>query len=159
VNIPLNIDFQQILLHLFNFSILSFGLYLLLFKPVQSFMEKREHTYLDMHHKAETELKEAEELKAAYEKHLETVEAEVEEYKKKAMEEAEREADELLQSTKQQAAQIITEAKKAAQKEREKILESAQKEIASMVMDAAEKLLSSSTSEALDRFLYSVKKE
>ena len=76
----MNIDFQQILLHLFNFSILSFGLYLLLFKPVQSFMEKREHTYLDMHHKAETELKEAEELKAAYEKHLETVEAEVEEY-------------------------------------------------------------------------------
>lgn len=122
-------------------------------------MEKREHTYLDMHHKAETELKEAEELKAAYEKNLETVEAEVEEYKKKAMEEAEREADELLQSTKQQAAQIIMEAKKAAQKEREKILESAQKEIASMVMDAAEKLLSSSTSEALDRFLYSVKKE
>ena len=41
-NIPLNIDWQQILLHFFNFSILVGGLYLLLFKPVKRFMEKRE---------------------------------------------------------------------------------------------------------------------
>lgn len=39
MNIPLNIDWQQILLHLFNFSILVGGLYLLLFKPVKNFMD------------------------------------------------------------------------------------------------------------------------
>ena len=38
MNIPLNIDWQQILLHFFNFSILVGGLYLLLFKPVKSFI-------------------------------------------------------------------------------------------------------------------------
>ena len=48
MNIPLNIDWQQILLHFFNFSILVGGLYLLLFKPVKSFMEKREKHYADM---------------------------------------------------------------------------------------------------------------
>lgn len=30
---PLNINFQQILLHMFNFSVLAFGLYMLLYKP------------------------------------------------------------------------------------------------------------------------------
>ena len=48
MNIPLNIDWQQILLHFFNFSILVGGLYLLLFKPVKRFMEKREKHYADM---------------------------------------------------------------------------------------------------------------
>ena len=46
MNIPLNIDWQQILLHFFNFSILVGGLYLLLFKPVKRFMEKRENLIL-----------------------------------------------------------------------------------------------------------------
>ena len=45
MNIPLNIDWQQILLHLFNFSILLAGLYLLLYKPVKDFMDKRTAYY------------------------------------------------------------------------------------------------------------------
>ena len=48
MNIPLNIDWQQILLHFFNFSILVGGLYLLLFKPVKNFMDKRAKHYQDM---------------------------------------------------------------------------------------------------------------
>ena len=44
-NIPLNIDWQQILLHLLNFAILAGGLYLLLYKPVKAFMAKREGWY------------------------------------------------------------------------------------------------------------------
>ena len=35
---PLNINFQQILLHMFNFVILAFGLYMLLYKPVTTAM-------------------------------------------------------------------------------------------------------------------------
>ena len=42
MNIPLNIDWQQILLHLLNFVILAGGLYLLLYKPVKTVMEKRQ---------------------------------------------------------------------------------------------------------------------
>ena len=40
MNIPLNIDFQQILLHLLNFAILGGGLYLLLYKPVVTALRK-----------------------------------------------------------------------------------------------------------------------
>lgn len=42
MGIPLNVDWQQILLHLFNFIILFGGLWLLLYKPVKDFMAKRE---------------------------------------------------------------------------------------------------------------------
>ncbi len=37
MGIPLNIDWQQILLHIFNLLILVGGLYLLLYKPVKDF--------------------------------------------------------------------------------------------------------------------------
>ena len=42
---PLNIDWQQILLHLLNFLILAVGLYFILYKPVKKFMKKREVDY------------------------------------------------------------------------------------------------------------------
>ena len=65
MNIPLNIDWQQILLHFFNFSILVGGLYLLLFKPVKRFMEKREKHYADMEAAAVAREKDTEAPKAA----------------------------------------------------------------------------------------------
>ena len=42
---PLNIDWRQILLHLFNFCILAIALYFLLYKPVKNFMAKRSARY------------------------------------------------------------------------------------------------------------------
>ena len=48
MNIPLNIDWQQILLHLLNFAILAGGLYFLLYKPVKDFMDKRTAYYKEM---------------------------------------------------------------------------------------------------------------
>ena len=42
---PLNINWQQILLHLLNLVILIVGLYLILYKPVKKFMKKRNVTY------------------------------------------------------------------------------------------------------------------
>ena len=39
--VPLNVDWQQILLHLLNFTILFGALYILLYKPVKDFMKGR----------------------------------------------------------------------------------------------------------------------
>ena len=66
--LPLNIDWQQILLHLFNFTILFGALYILLYKPVRDFMENREAHYAEMDSKAEQALADAENSKASYEK-------------------------------------------------------------------------------------------
>ena len=59
MNIPLNIDWQQILLHLLNFVILAGGLYLLLYKPVKTFLDKRQKYYLEQDAKAEITLADA----------------------------------------------------------------------------------------------------
>jgi F-type H+-transporting ATPase subunit b len=56
MNLPLNIDIQQILLHLLNFTILFGILYFLLYSPVKKFMEKREQYYKDMDAEAKGEL-------------------------------------------------------------------------------------------------------
>ncbi len=42
---PLNIDWTQILLHVFNFLLLFGGLTLLLYRPVNAFLEKRQEKY------------------------------------------------------------------------------------------------------------------
>ena len=91
MNIPLNIDWQQILLHLFNFSILVGGLYLLLFKPVKNFMDKRAKHYADM----ESAAVEREKSTAAYEQADKIVAAareNAENDRKKIVDEANREA-------------------------------------------------------------------
>ena len=75
MNIPLNIDWQQILLHVLNFVILFGGLYFLLYKPVKNFMAKREAHYAEMAQKAQSELDSAEKIKADYQEQLKSVEA------------------------------------------------------------------------------------
>ena len=64
---PLNIDWQQILLHALNFVILVGGLYFLLFNPVKKFMAKREEYCRGMEEKAEQTLREAEPRKSTVE--------------------------------------------------------------------------------------------
>ena len=89
-NIPLNIDWQQILLHFFNFSILVGGLYLLLFKPVKSFMAKREKHYADMESAAQEREKSTADLEAAMRQREAEFDAALEEKRAAAAKEADR---------------------------------------------------------------------
>ena len=73
MGVPLNIDWQQILLHLFNFLILFGGLYLLLYRPVKAFMDKRTAYYADMDAEAKRKLADAERQKEQYRDHLANV--------------------------------------------------------------------------------------
>ena len=74
---PLNIDVQQILLHMFNLVLLFGILYVLLYKPVHDFMAKREEEYKDREAKTRDALSEAEKLKGDYEKMIKDAEAEL----------------------------------------------------------------------------------
>ena len=69
---PLNIDIQQILLHLLNFTLLFAGLYFLLYKPVKNFMKKREQHYMDMQKSADEMLEHAQQAKKEYSAHSDT---------------------------------------------------------------------------------------
>lgn len=154
MNIPLNIDWQQIFLHLLNFAILAAGLYFLLYKPVKDFMDKRQEHYRLLELNAKEKLSEADKRKADYDELLQNADTEM----KNKMSEAMRSAEEFRlaeeQQAKQKAEKIIQEARKEAERERYKIVDGAKKEVAEMVTMAAEKLLINSTvSDNYEQFL------
>lgn len=158
MNIPLNIDWQQILLHMLNFSILTLGMYVLLYNPVKNFMDARAVRYNKVHVEASEKLEQAEALKQSYEQRLANIDKELEAHKAQAMQEAETEVKKILQDAEEQAAKMIAHAQATAKLEREKILEDVQQEITDMAISATERLLAQSTSDAFDEFLDSVEK-
>ena len=159
MNIPLNIDWQQILLHFFNFSILVGGLYLLLFKPVKSFMAKREKHYADMESAAVAREKDTEELKEEMVKREAAFDTELEEKRAAAAKEAEAFAQQQRDAAKAQADRILSDAKSAAENERQKIVAEANREAVAIAEEAMEKLLAKETSRAYDSFVNAAEEE
>ncbi|MBR4515575.1 MAG: ATP synthase F0 subunit B [Lachnospiraceae bacterium] len=152
--LPLNIDFQQILLHLANFAILFFGLYILLYKPVVDFMKKREEHYKAIDDEAMGKLAEAENKEKEYSNRLETCDAEIAAKMKKAEDEMNEARLASQKAAKDKADKLIEEAREAAEAEKKGILKRAEKEITDMVSAAAEKImLSDDITKAYDEFL------
>ena len=153
MGIPLNIDWQQILLHIFNLIILVGGLYFLLYQPVKKFMEKREALYQEMDREASEKLKNAQELEKKAQELLDHADDEITERRIKAEAELnERDAAQLL-SVEKEAKRIIAEAQKAAEEERRSILDHTDKEILIMTKKAAAQMVHTSTEEAYRQFL------
>ncbi|MGI6169068.1 MAG: ATP synthase F0 subunit B [Christensenellales bacterium] len=159
MNIPLNIDWQQILLHLLNFSILTLGLYLLLYNPIRKFMKKRTDYYHALDSDAENKLKQVTDLEKSYQERLQHFETEIAEKKLQAMQEAQQGADAILQRANKEAEELLSETREAAMRERAKISEDTQKEVVSLAFAAAEKMIAQSSSDTLDQFIYAVKQE
>lgn len=153
MNLPLNIDFQQILLHIFNTFLLFVILYFLLYKPVKAFIDKREAFYKEMDDKANEKLSDAEKLLKEYNEKLSNADKEIAERKAEADKLTEAENSAKIEKAEEQAESIVAKAVAMAEKERESIIYQANSEIANMVSTAAEKIVFSDTSEAFDKFL------
>lgn len=151
-SIPLNIDWQQILLHLFNFVVLAAGLYFLLYKPVKGFMDRRKAGYEETDKKAKESLAEAERKKKEYEELLSRADAEIEEKRLKADKAVQEANGALIASAQNKADEIVEKAKAAAAREHDAIVKKAEEDVADMVAQATEKLLMKSA-ESYDRFL------
>ena len=138
---PLNIDPQQILLHLFNLVLLFGILYVLLYKPVHDFMDKREEEYAKRDQSTKDALSDAEKLKAEYEAKL------LEADKENAMERAslsaaaESEREKIISDAHERADKIVNDARDKAQAEHDRLIARAQTEIAEYVSKAAEKIV------------------
>lgn len=141
MNIPLNIDWQQILLHLFNFTILAGGLYFLLYKPVKDFMEKRTAYYEKMDAEAVDKLQEAKKLEEEYQNRLNQVEEEINLKKAAAVKEAEEAAGAVLEDARKQKEKIIADAHGIAQNDKKKILMEAKEDIVKLALAATKKML------------------
>ena len=150
---PLNINFQQVFLHMLNFVLLFGAMYFLLYQPVKKFMDERAARYEKMDEEAKAALLQAEESKTEYEKKLAAAAAEIEEKKAVERDALAKELADTRANAQRTADEIVEKSRKAAVSEREKILREARGEISQMVADAAEKLVLQSTSEAYDQFL------
>lgn len=158
--VPLNIDWQQILLHLLNFVILFAGLYLLLYKPVKAFMKKRKAHYEEMEQSASEKNAAAERAKAEYEGKLASVDREIEEKRAAAKKELDGYEQMRKNAAEEEAEGILREAKKKAAEERRHALRSARREISALVSNATEKLVLKETAhEAYDQFLAAVEQK
>ncbi len=140
MNIPLNIDYQQILLHWMNLAILTGGLYFLLFKPVKQFMQKREAYYKDLDAQADAKLAEAEQIKAEYQAKLNGAAEEIHQARVKAQQAIQQSTEEQLAQAQTQAAQIVAQAQAEAEHSRERALRESQRELKELAAEATRKL-------------------
>ena len=159
LNVPLNIDWHQILLHLFNFTILAGGLYLLLYKPVKDFMDKRTAYYQALEDAANEKLSHASALEADYQSRMDSAEDEITRMKAKAVKESEAAAAAMLKSAKEQSEKLVLAARDSAELEHKRMISEAREEIAQIAVAATKKLLEENSSKIYDDFLDAAAKE
>lgn len=102
-DMPLGLNFLEILLHLFNLAILIVGIRFLIYKPVKKFIEKRKADYKAEEDAANKTRDDAEALKAQYEQAL-----------GEAKDEAARISEEAVAGAKVRAEDIVNGAKEEA---------------------------------------------
>ena len=159
MNLPLNIDWQQILLHMFNLIILGFGLYLLLYKPVKAFMDKREAYYKDLDDSANKKNEDADKLLKEYQDKLAKADEEIKDKKNIVMKELDEKVNSELNKAKEDAKRIVEDAKAQGQKKHDELVESANKDICDLAIKATSKLVDKTLDDSYDEFLLAVKKE
>ncbi len=157
MGVPLNIDWQQILLHLFNFCLLFDGLWLLLYKPVKGFMQKRTEYYSQMQQEAEKKLAAATKREKEYDARLQNAEQEISDLKSNAVLQANQTAEGIVADANAQREKILNDAKKAADAEKEKAVQEANLQIEGLVEGAIQKMLN--TDGGVEEFLNSAGKE
>ena len=153
MNLPLNIDLQQIFLHMLNFVILVGGLYFILYNPVKKFMDQRVARYAEMDAAAAQKLAEAEKLAAGHQAQLDKLEDELRERRAESQKIAQAAAQQQLDRAQEQADQIVAAARKSAESIRAKAVSDSHKELKELAIAAAEKLAVSSSRDAIDEFL------
>ena len=151
---PLNIDLLQIVLHAFNFLILAGGLTLILYKPIEKFLNERKAYFEN----AEKEISDAREenknIKEEYEAKLREANEQIAEMRIAAEKEIADTSKASIEKANETAKQIIAAAEKEAEERKEHILDSAEAEIGELVVSAAQKLLSDTVTPERDSALY-----
>ena len=152
---PLNINFQQIFLHMLNFVLLSGGLYFILYKPIKDFMEKRRKLYEDMDDEARVKLEKADELKREYEERLGRADEEIKKSRESVELQANSDAAAIIENAQKEAEDILAKSKKQAEYESKEALRRANREISDITVKAVKKAIYGDTNEAFNAFLES----
>ena len=137
---PLNIDWQQILLHWMNLVILAGGLYFILYMPVKKFITKREEHFKQLEEQANDKIAEAEQFKAQYGEKLAAADEEIHQARAKAQQALDQSAQEQLDQARAQAEQIVAQARLQADRIKEQAVNDSQDEIRRLAEKAAGRL-------------------
>ena len=151
---PLNIDILQILQHALNFLILAGGLVLILFKPVEKFLNGRKEYYENAEKEITESREQNEKLKEEYEIKLKEANEQITEMRISAEKEIADISKASLEKAKETAKLIVAAAEKEAENRKEQILDSAQTEIGELVVSATQKLLSDTVTPERNSALY-----
>ena len=144
MGVPLNIDWQQILLHAFNLVILAGGLYFLLYKPVTAFMEKRQAYYAGLEAAAQEKLCAAEQKEQEADARLSGMQAEAEQLRAEALKQADAEAAARLAAAEAEKQKLLAAARAQAAREKDAMLREANEKLGALVSNAVDKLVSDS---------------
>lgn len=144
---------------MFNLIILGFGLYLLLYKPVKAFMDKREAYYKDLDDSANKKNEDADKLLKEYQDKLAKADEEIKDKKNIAMKELDDKVNSELNKAKEDAKRIVEDAKAQGQKKHDELVESANKDICDLAIKATSKLVDKTLDDSYDEFFEAVKKD
>ena len=153
-NLPLNIDLQQILLHMLNFAILAVGLTVLLYDPIKNFMNSRGESIGKQLSDIESEKESLAALRAEYEDMMKNNDKTMAERTLESDKAAKDKADKIIRDAEEKAKGIIAAAEAQAEELHRQYLEAAQKDVGELVVKATEKLLNKYSDGAVDSVLY-----
>lgn len=137
----LKIDFWNIVFTVINLLVLYWAMKKFLFGPVLAIMDKRKTLIEEQLANAEQTEKEANELKAAYEKDLGNAKEESRQIVEKAKSDAKLEYDRIVKEADGRATEIIDRANKTVELQKEKTLQEMESQIAGLALAAAAKIM------------------
>ena len=148
----LNIDPFTILWTLIDLLILFLLMKKFLFKPINAILDSRAKTIEENMTQAETQRKEAEELKAQYETQLAQSRQQAGEILAKAQAQGEELYQKRVSDAQAEAKKLLSDGAKRNAHDREVMLKSLREEVASLVVEAAAKV-AEKDSDSIDNFL------
>ena len=159
MNLPLNIDIQQILLHMLNFVILFAVLYFLLYKPVKKFIDDREAEYKKAADEAKNKLEQANKALSSLDDDLAEKRAAAEKERAELLAKAQEQYNQKIADAEKKASDMIDNARSEAESIRKKALKDSKNDISEMAVKSVEKAVMSSADAAFEAFLAAVERE
>ena len=138
----LGLEWQSIVLHLFNLVILTVGLYFLLFKPVKRMVKERQAKIKKIE-KENTELNdEVKKMKERTEAVLSDAKKEAAVIHENAVKVANQKADDIVSSARKEAKSLIERTEQEMEEEHRKLQKDIEQQITDVSLAVAEKILS-----------------
>ena len=150
----LHITPEGILFTVVNLLILVVALRIVLFKPVQKIITKRQEEVDNEINEATKTKEEAIALKEKYEASMDKIDIERRKTMKKAKKNADAEYNKIIERANEEAHEIRKRARATGESQRAQILKDTEKEIAQMALEAASKAVAKEAGEETDTALY-----